>query len=331
MGIELFPQHWASILCICIMVGAILIAYVKKLAMTYTLIIANIIIFVVSLIYYFEIVQGVITEGGDIYPGLGFRAIYLSPEFFPQIYTIFTSMFVHASLAHIFGNMFVFFFIGMALEERIGPKKFLIIYLISGICGAIVQSVVDLGSNIPMVGASGAIFGIMGALALSYPRDEVVMPVPVGIMIITRIKVIYAVIIFAVMETAIVWYESAIGLQSQTAHFAHLGGLIGGAILAALLIKRKKVGDSVSFKTTYYDPYAPPERDKTSFSNLRKLATTKELNEMLDRIEKETVPQVREIWLNHFLEKTICPNCKHTLNHLDGRIWCENCDFKTSY
>lgn len=308
------------------MVGAILIAYIKKIMITYLLIIANIVVFVITLLFENEIL------GGVDYIGLGFRPVYLSIEYSPQLYTLFTSMFTHAGFLHIFGNMFVFFFIGMAFEERIGPKKFLIIYLISGICGALTQSIIDLGSIIPLVGASGAIFGIMGAFALSYPRDEVVMPIPIGIMIITRIKVIYAVVIFAVMETAIVWYESALGPQSQTAHFAHLGGLIGGAILAALLTKRKKAADgTASFETTYYNPYSPPKKGKTDFSNLRKLATTQELNEMLDRIEKETVPQVKDIWLDHFLEKAICPQCKHTLNHLDGKIWCENCGFKTDY
>lgn len=203
----------------------------------------------------------------------------------------------------------------------------MIIYLISGICGALTHSIIDLGSIIPLVGASGAIFGILGAFAFSYPRDEVVMPIPVGIMFITRVKVIYAVIIFAIMETVIVMFD----VQDSTAHFAHLGGLIGGIILAALLIKRKRAADSVSFETAYYDPYAPPERDKTGFSNLRKLATTPELNGMLDRIEKENVPQVREIWLEHFLEKTICPQCKHGLNHFDRKIWCENCGFRIDY
>jgi membrane associated rhomboid family serine protease len=321
MDITLFPQHWASILCICIMVGAILIAYIRKIMITYSLIIANIVIFIITLVFENQILGG----AGNI--GLGFRPVYLSVEYSPQVYTLFTSMFIHAGFAHIFGNMFVFFFLGIAFEERVGAKNFLIIYLISGLCGTLTHSLLNLESIVPLVGASGAIFGIMGAFAFSYPRDEVVMPVPIGIMIITRIKVIYAVIIFAIMETVIVMFD----VQDSTAHFAHLGGLIGGVILAALLIKRKKARDGVSFQTTYYDPYAPPERDKTGISNLRKLATTKELNEMLDRIEKETVPQVREIWLDHFLEKTMCPQCKRTLSHFDKKIWCENCGFKTDY
>jgi len=52
---------------------------------------------------------------------------------------------------------------------------------------------------------------------------------------------------------------------------------------------------------------------------------------MLKRIESETVPQVRDIWLDHFLEKTKCPKCGKTLNHLDNEIWCESCGFKSNY
>ena len=327
MDITLFPQHWSAILCIGIMIVALLIAYVRKYMMTYALIFANVIIFILTFIYTNEIIFGV----GE-YPGLGFRAIYLTPEYFPQTYTIFTSMFIHGGFFHIFGNMFIFFFVGMAFEQRIGWKNFLIIYLLTGVVGTLTHSILNLGSMVPLIGASGAIFGIMGAFAYSYPRDEVIMPIPIGIMFITRVKVMYAVIIFAIMETAIVWWESTQGLQSSTAHFAHFGGLVSGFIIAALILKRKKsAGDSVSFQTTYYDSSAPPKPSKKDYSELRKLATTPELKEMLNKIEKETVPQVRNIWLEHFLEKTICPKCKNPLNHFNGKIWCEYCDFRTNY
>jgi hypothetical protein len=226
--------------------------------------------------------------------------------------------------------MFIFFFIGIAFEQRIGWKNFLIIYLITGICGTLTHSFLNLDSAIPLIGASGAIFGIMGAFAFSYPSDEVVMPIPVGIMLITRIKVMYAVILFAAMETIIVWYESTVGIQSETAHFAHIGGLIGGFILAALLIRNKKTHTKQG-KTIYYDSYTSQKPVKIDFSKLEKLALTPELKEMLERIETETVPQVRDIWLEHFFEKTKCPKCNKPLNHFEKKIWCENCGFNNSY
>jgi len=315
MDIVILPIHLISLVAICIMVGAIAIAYAKKLMMTYTIIIANLIIFALTFIFENEII-------GE----LGFKPEYLSVEKFPQIYTLFTSMFVHSGFLHIFGNMLVFFFMGIAFEQRIGAKKFLIIYLATGVCGALTHSLLNIGSDIALVGASGAIFGIMGAFAYSYPRDEVVMPVPIGIMFIMRIKVIYATIIFAALETFVVMLE----VQDNTAHFAHLGGLVSGAILAALLIKTRSEKENLP-GTIHYNSYIQQKSKKINFANLEKLAEAKEQKEMLKRIESETLPQVREIWLDHFLEKTKCPKCGKALNSFEGKICCKGCDFKTDY
>ena len=316
MDIVVLPIHLISLVAICIMVGAIVIAYLKKLMITYALIIANLIVFALTFVFENEII-------GD----LGFRPIYLSVQYFPNIYTLFTSMFVHSGFLHIFGNMLVFFFMGIAFEQRIGAKKFLAIYLITGVCGALTHSLINLGSTTLLVGASGAIFGIMGAFAYSYPRDEIVMPVPIGIMIIMKIKVIYATIIFAALETVVVMFD----VQDTTAHFAHLGGLISGAILAAILIKNKKAENGTSTATYSYDSYAPQKPGKINFSSLKGLTTTPELKDMLNRIENETVPQVKDIWLEHFLEKVKCPKCGKALNSSEGKIWCESCGFKADY
>ena len=322
MDIVLFPQHLVSIICFFIMIGALIIAYIKKFMLTYILIIVNIIIFIITIFFENEIIFGI----GD-YPGLGFRPIYLSLDYFPQLYTLFTSMFIHGGFAHIFGNMFVFFFVGTALEERIGLKKFMIIYLLAGVCGAITQALLNLNSFTPMIGASGAIFGVMGALAYAFPRDEVVMPVGIGIMFLTRIKVIYAVLFFAAIETLVVWLD----VKDTTAHFAHLGGLLGGFILAAILIKKAKKSETGSFQTIYYNPNAQQKQDEINFSNLRQLATTPEQKEILKKIENETVPQVKDIWLEHFFDKTVCPKCKNKISHFDKKIWCEKCGFRTNY
>lgn len=168
----------------------------------------------------------------------------------------------------------------------------------------------------------------MGAFAFSYPKDEIVMPIGIGIMFLTKIKVMYAVLFFAIIETIVV----AIDVQDTTAHFAHLGGLISGFILAAILIRpKKKVGDSASFQTIYNDPNSTQKTIKKDFSSLKKLAYIPELKEMFNKIENETIPQIQDIWLEHFLEKTICPKCKNPLNHFNGKLWCEKCDFKITY
>jgi len=315
MGIAL-PLEIVSIVAICIMVGALVLAYLKKWMMAYALIFANFIIFVITMISQYT-----------IYEELGFKPIYLSLELSPHLYTLFTSMFIHGGFPHILGNMLVFFFIGIPFEQRVGWKKFITIYLLAGICGTLTHSMFNLGSEVTLIGASGAIFGIMGAFAVAYPRDEVAMPIPLGIiMIIRRVKVMYAVLLFAAMETIFVY----LGGQGHTAHFAHIGGLIGGAVLAAILIRGKQTHTKKG-ETIYYDSFAAQHLQKIDFSTLKKLADTPELKEMFLKIENETVPQVRDIWVEHFLDKVVCPKCKNRLNYFDHKIWCENCGFKTKY
>jgi len=305
-----------SLFCILIIVGIILFSYFKKIMMTYALIFSNFIVFIITIAF------------NDVVSELGFRPIYLSIQYFPQLYTLFTSMFIHGGFLHIFGNMFVFLFMGMAFEQRIGWKNFLTIYLITGLCGALTHSFLNLGSPITLIGASGAVFGILGAFAYSYPRDEVVMPIPVGIMFITRIKVIYAAILFAVIETVIVVYD----VQDNTAHFAHLGGLVSGVILAAVLIGNQGVKTKESAeKAIYYDISQVPKSQKVDFSSLKKLATTAELKDELIKIENESVIQVRDIWLEHFFNKTVCPKCGKPLKHSNGKIWCEDKHFNLKY
>jgi len=319
---ELIIPSYISLICIAIMIGALVFAYAKKFLITYALVIVNIIIFVITILNPYV-----------IYNELGFKPIYLSLQFFPQMYTLFTSMFVHGGFMHIIGNMIVFFFMGMAFEQRIGMKNFIFIYLVTGVCGALTHSVINLDSNIPLIGASGAIFGILGAFAYSYPRDEVVMPIPLGIiMVFRRIKVMYAAVLFAVMETVIVWWESQSGMQSSTAHFAHFGGLICGVVLAALLVgKQGEKTKQYAATAVYSDPSQVPKKKKINFSDLRKLAITPKLKEMLNRIENETVLQVRDIWLEHFLEKTTCPICGKPLNHFNRKIWCEDNHIRMEY
>jgi membrane associated rhomboid family serine protease len=316
MEIVFLQPSLISLVVIAIMIGTIVVAYLKKISLTYAIIIANLFVFLVTLFFENQIIRD-----------LGFRPAYLSLELFPNIYTLFTSMFVHSGFLHILGNMFVFYFMGIAFEQRIGRKKFLAIYLITGVCGALTHSLLNLGSWIPLVGASGAIFGILGAFAYAYPRDEVVMPIPIGIMFIMRIKVIYATILFAVLETVIVMFS----IQDSTAHFAHLGGLASGVVLAAVLIGKKAEKTKQSNTAGSPDYMQIKKSDTINFSHLKELVKTPELKKILHNVEKENVLQVRDMWLEHFLEKVTCPVCNKPLNHFDRKIWCEQEHFRTDY
>ena len=143
MDFIIITIDYISIVSICIMIGTLIVAYFKKWMMTYSLILANFIIFILTIIFQEEIIFGLEYYG---FAGLAFRPIYFSIEYSPQIYTLFTSMFIHSGFAHIVGNMLVFFFVGMAFEQRIGRKNFLIIYLLAGMCGTLTHSLMNFGS-----------------------------------------------------------------------------------------------------------------------------------------------------------------------------------------
>ena len=135
-----------------------------------------------------------------------------------------TSIFLHANFIHLFYNMFALFFFGNYLESLVGRKTFSKIFLISGIFGNIIFFLLNINSNIPAVGASGAIFGIIGALASLKPYAIVYVyfvPMPL----------IVAALLWAVGEFV------GMFLPSSIAHAAHFGGLLVGYLYGEFLKK----------------------------------------------------------------------------------------------
>lgn len=328
MGIIVEPLSLVSIISIIVMIGVVVYFYYKKWMMVYGIIFANFIVFFISLLFVNEIagLPTVIDE-------LAFRPIYLSFEQFPQLYTLVTSAFLHSTtnMLHIIFNVFMFILIAPSFEDRIGPKKFLAIYLITGVCAALVHaliapllqdSVMPFNPNVGLIGASGAISGILGAYAFAFPKDRVYFPM----LIIVRIPVLYAGLIFLTIQT----FLTLGGGDSNVAYLAHIGGFLSGIVVAAILIRRKSEFDQPIGKRTY-DLYTDQKLRKIDFSNLRQLATTPELKEILNKIEKETIPQARDMWFDHFMEKTRCPVCGKPLTYSGRKISCESCDFKTKY
>lgn len=141
-------------------------------------------------------------------------------------------MFVHAGIAHILLNMWGLFIFGPAIEKRMGKSKFLLFYLITGISSGIFHILLEGISDIPLVGASGAVFGVMTAYGLMFPRNLIFfygffpMPAIVFIIFIGILQVVYGIG----------------GLDPGVANYGHLGGMLTGFILVKLFgFGRKKV------------------------------------------------------------------------------------------
>jgi len=150
-----------------------------------------------------------------------------------NVLTLFTSMFLHGGILHIFGNMLYLVIFGNNVEDSFGHFRFLIFYLISGLIAAIAQVSYDPASTVPMVGASGAVSGILGAYLVLFP--------------FARVKTILVIILFIkVVDIPAVFLLSAwfimqvlFSYSEGVAWYAHIGGFIFG-LLTVRLFRRKK-------------------------------------------------------------------------------------------
>ena len=149
--------------------------------------------------------------------------------------TVFTAMFMHGGWLHLIGNMLYLWIFGDNVEDRLGHAKFLVFYLLCGIAATFAQVLVDPLSNIPNLGASGAIAGVLGAYLLMFPRGSVrvlmgraIIPMPALIVI-----GFWALLQFLNGFGAVVATEQTTG--GGVAYMAHVGGFIAGLILAPLM------------------------------------------------------------------------------------------------
>ena len=159
----------------------------------------------------------------------------------PEWLTLITSQFLHGGFLHVAGNMLFLWIFGNNVEDRLGHVKYLIFYLACGTLAGLTQWYFSAGSNIPSLGASGAIAGVMGAYILKYPQAEVLTLVPLGPFLTTfKIPAIFFLGFWflqqALYGVASLGPKTNIGMESGgIAYWAHAGGFIFGAILGPLL------------------------------------------------------------------------------------------------
>ena len=156
--------------------------------------------------------------------------------------TLFTSMFMHGGWFHIIGNMLFLWVFGNNIEDSMGRTRFILFYLICGIVAAVAQIAIDPGSPIPMVGASGAISGIMGGYLVLYPRVRVHTLVFLGFFITTIALPAWVMLgYWTVLQ--IVGGLPSLGQEATggVAFFAHIGGFLAGLVLIKLFANRELV------------------------------------------------------------------------------------------
>jgi membrane associated rhomboid family serine protease len=174
------------------------------------------------------------------------RNITLAPPSPPvPALTLVTSMFVHGSVLHIFFNMLFLLVFGPGIEYLCGHVRFLLLYLLCGIAGGIAMISVGPGSHVPVVGASGAIAGILGAYIINFPRADIGTIVPIGCLpIFLRLPAFVVIGVWAVVQFLHGFGALTDKVSSEvggTAYFAHIGGFCAGVLFIGLLRIRSPI------------------------------------------------------------------------------------------
>ncbi|RMH35964.1 MAG: rhomboid family intramembrane serine protease [Nitrospirae bacterium] len=152
----------------------------------------------------------------------------------PPMATLLSSMFLHGGWMHLIGNMLYLWIFGNNIEDVMGHVKFIIFYCVCGVLAALSHALIDPESQVPMVGASGAISGILGAYLLLYPRAHVLVLIPLGIF--TRLMYVPAGLVLGLwFVMQLLSGGMSLGHEGGgVAFFAHIGGFIAGMLLVGL-------------------------------------------------------------------------------------------------
>ena len=156
--------------------------------------------------------------------------------------TTVTSMFIHGGLWHVAGNMLYLFIFGAAVEYRMGALRYLSFYFAAGIAAALATVWIAPESSVPVIGASGAIAGVLGAYFILYPRGRIltILPIFIFIQFIEIPAVIYLFVWFAVQLYAGLQQSGRAAVMGGVAWWAHVGGFMFGVAMGPILATNHK-------------------------------------------------------------------------------------------
>ncbi|HEX2066157.1 MAG TPA: rhomboid family intramembrane serine protease [Candidatus Thermoplasmatota archaeon] len=314
------PLLMVSWIAVALIAVALAVAWSRRFLASGTLAIANVVVFLLTLLGPTR--QGILGASGPaseatlpvIQGELGLytpNLLALQPLGGLQLLT---NLFVHEGILHILFNLIVLLAFGLPFEERIGHRRFLGIYLASGIAGSLVETLLGLGGQpVLMMGASGAIFGIMGAFATRHPNQVVGVPVPLLIFFFTvPMRVIVGALLNVVLQLFYVFYAATVqgGATDHTAYGAHFGGLGMGILLAVTLLRKpaEHARGPVAVDLGAFQPFARDAQTQSVLAQMR---------------SNHDEPAVFQAWLDRFFRTATCPTCSHrVMPRHGGQVIC---------
>jgi membrane associated rhomboid family serine protease len=158
----------------------------------------------------------------------------------PPALTVLTSMFVHGGFWHLAGNMLYLWIFGNNIEDAMGHVRFVIFYILCGAAAVAAQVLPDPASAVPMVGASGAISGVLGAYMLLYPRARVLLGLPLGFLIVQigRYPAVWVLAAWFALQLVMGSFSALSKTPGGIAFGAHIGGFVAGCVLVTVLKRR---------------------------------------------------------------------------------------------
>ena len=223
-------------------------------------------------------------------PGLVDAFVFVPQLVLFRPWTIVTYMFLHAGLMHIGFNMLALFFFGPRVEDRIGSRRFAILYFLSGITGALLSFIFS--PTAPIIGASAGVFGVMMGFAYYWPDAPImiwgIIPVPARILVI--------------ITTVIALFSGFGGQQGGVAHFAHLGGYAGAYLYLKWLDRSRKAFKRKAMSA----PATLGKLDGWRSVDVAKVheVNREQLNRILDKIGKSGLDSLTEeerLFLSNFV------------------------------
>lgn len=197
-------------------------------------------------VFFYQLALGPQTGGSfllqfALVPARLFHSQIAAADTVPVGITVFTSMFLHAGFLHVAGNMLYLWIFGNNVEDAMGPVRFVLFYFLCGSLASISHAIMNSSSLVPMVGASGAVSGVLGAYLLLYPRARVLTAVLLGFFVRTiEVPAVVVLGFWFLLQFLNVLVSAGAGRGGGVAWYAHIGGFVAGMLLIGLF-KRKDV------------------------------------------------------------------------------------------
>lgn len=247
-----------------------------------------------------------------------------SPDFW---HTLISAGFLHSQsdMFHVLGNVIILALVGVPLEQRLGTKRFGVIYLLGLLGGSIGWIAFNSGSYTPALGASGAAFGLLGAYLSGWPKDEIPFP----LILIRPWPVVFIALLYFGLELIRAFTTMESGVSSGIAHMAHIGGFIAAYALLPLVAKGGPVELGV-------EDGGPSQRDAVTAERRRMKSQMVDMTSLLDPWTEQGLdvpkhlrtplknlmhasdePETRIAWMEHIANAGVCPHCDAPLGMVE--------------